>query len=203
MKSSDAASKSKSHEARSVPTADDRAAAFARQSQKDRDNFERQITNATTKSGEALANLWRRFAGVGLALATKQPKVTGVNTIQFYIPDGNYRKQVYAMHLADTGEMILYLPNVLADAVKAKLITPVKSPTVQNTYTAGGETLVIEPLDGESINPQFYFKDMTGWNRKAIAVHLPATAGEGAAHAAEQLMALAATWPAPAAEPAK
>jgi len=49
MKSSEAATKSKSHESRSLPTADEQAAAFAKLSQKDRDSFERQITNATTK----------------------------------------------------------------------------------------------------------------------------------------------------------
>ena len=62
---------------------------------------------------------------------------------------------------------------------------------------------VIEPYDRDSLNPQPHFKDMTGWNRKAIGVVLPADASESLVHTAEQLMTLAATWPATVAEPAK
>jgi len=40
---------------------------------------------------------------------------------------------------------------------------------------SSGEPLLVEPLDSHSLNPGVHFKDMTGWNRKAIAVHVPAT----------------------------
>jgi hypothetical protein len=186
-----------------IPTAGEQAAAFAKLGQKDRDNFERQIGNATTKGGEKLAATWRRLAGVGLALGSKPPKISGLNTVQFFIADGNYRKQVFAMNLSDTGVLTVFLPNILPEAIKAKLIAAV--PKDPNAFTTGkaGERLVIDPFDRDSPNPQPYYKDMTGWNRKAIGVVLPADASESLVHTTEQLMALAATWPAAVAEPTK
>ena len=48
--------------------------------------------------------------------------------------------------------------------------------------------------------PEFFYKDMTGWNRKAICVTLPAMASEAQVRAVENLCALAATEWATAAE---
>lgn len=191
------------HSHRALPDADAQAAAFARLTQKERDTFDRQITNATTRGGEALAALWRRLAGVGLALCTRPAKVSGMNTIQFFIADGNYRKQVYAMHLSDEGEVTVFLPNILAEAIKAKIIAPLPKDPTPHAYAVGKERMIIEPYDRDSLNPQPYYKDMTGWNRKAIGVVLPAGATEGLIDTAEQLMLAAATWPAVAPDPVR
>jgi hypothetical protein len=199
MKADTAPQKAKTPPSLPLPTREAQAAAFARLPQKDRDNFERQAGNATAKGTEKLAATWRRLAGVGLALCSKPPKISGLNTIQFFIADGNYRKQVYAMHLSDTGEVTVFLPDILADAIKAKLVTPLPKDPAGNAYTTGkgGERLIIDPYDRDTTNPQPYFKDMTGWNRKAIGVVLPPDASEALVHTTEQLMALASTWPAP------
>jgi hypothetical protein len=189
--------------ARTIPSAAERDAAFAKLTQKDRDNFERQITNVTTKVGENLANHWRRLAGTALALSNKPPKLTGLNTLQFFIADGNYRKQIYAMHLADTGVLTMYVPNIFPEATKAKLLTPLPKDPTPDAYTVGGHRVIIEQLDRDSLNPQFYFKDMTGWNRKAMGIQLTVDANEGLVHAVEQILALAATWPAAAPDPVK
>jgi hypothetical protein len=191
--------------ARPIPTAEEQAAALAKLSQKDRDTLQRQSANAAAKGKAALAETWQRLAGVAAALTTRPPKFTGLNTVQFFIADGNYRKQVYAMHLSDVGVLTLYLPNILPEAIKAKQIIPLPKDPAANAYATGkdAERVVIEPLDRDSLNPQSYFKDMTGWNRKAIGMILPADAGEGLIHTAEQLMALAAIWPAAVIELAK
>ncbi len=165
-----------------------------RLSTKDLDGFERQVANAQTKDPQ-LGVAWRHMAGVLFAMASKQGKLSGLNTIQFFIPDGKHRQQVFAMHLPDTPELIVYSPNVVEAAVKLGIITAVA--TVPNVYSIGhGQQLTIEPLDRETINPQPYYKDMTGWNRKAIGIHLPPQATEQQLHAAGQICVLASgAWP--------
>ena len=55
-----------------------------------------------------------------------------------------------------------------------------------------GDPLRIERLDGDSLNPGAHFKDMTGWNRKALRVTLPPSPSPAQVEAAETLCALAA-----------
>jgi hypothetical protein len=201
MKVQDAASKSKGVTIPALPPLLDQAAMLAKFSPKDRDGFERQINACTTKGGEGLANTWREFCAMFMTLANRPAKLSGVNTAQFFIPDGKHRKQVFAMHCEDNGNLHVYLPNVLDDAIKAGLFTKVnpKSPEDTTYSLKNGEKVTIEPLDRDTLNPQFYFKDMTGWNRKAISVTLPPTATGPQKQAVEQLAALAATaWPADA-----
>jgi hypothetical protein len=206
MKSTEAPpQKSKPAAARTMPTAAEGKAVFEKLSQKDRDSFERQVVNAETKGGEPLAKMWRRLAGVAIALAPKTSKLTGPGTMQFFIPDGKHRKQVFAMTISDTGTLTVFVPNVLPEAIKAHIVTPVPKSPVPNTFTVGkgGEQIIIEQLDRDTPNPQFYFKDMTGWNRKAIGIVLPPTASEALIHTAEQFLLLAATWPVIVDEPMK
>ena len=112
-------------------------------------------------------------------------------------------EDAYSFRIPDGGPITIYLPNILPEAIKAKLVAPLPKDPTPNTYAIGkgGARVVIEPLDRDSLNPQPYYKDMTGWNRKAVGLILPADAGE-ALPIAEQFLALAATWPA-AIEPSK
>ena len=201
MKLQESAAKSSAVVVPSLPTVITHDAMLARFSPKDRDGFERQINACITKGGEPLAAMWREFAALFLTLATRPPKLTGVNTMQFFIPDGKHRKQVFAMHCTDEGLLNLYLPNVLDDAIKAGIVAKVGKTAEEISYVlpATKEKIGIEPLDRDTLNPQFYYKDMTGWNRKAICVSLSATASADQKHAVEKLVALAARgWPADA-----
>ena len=65
-----------------------------------------------------------------------------------------------------------------------------------------GDPLRVESLDGDSLNPGAHFKDMTGWNRKALRVTLPPSASSAQVEAAEVLCALAAQHFVKAARPA-
>lgn len=195
-----------------VPAPLDPAVMLTRFSTKDREGFERQVKAAETKAGEAVAKRWRHLTAVLMAMADRPPKLTGTGTVQFFIPDGKHRRQVFALLAGDDGTLSVFTPNVLEEAIRAGIFAKPAKPSLTkpvdpNTYTisASGETLVIEPLDRDTPNPQFYFKDMTGWNRKAISIQLPPTASESQVRAAEQLCALAAVaWPAAGTtEPAK
>ncbi len=136
-----------------------------------------------------------------MTLANRPAKLTGVNTVQFFIPDGKHRKQVFAMHGLDDGSLSIFLPNVLDDAFKpASSPSPPSRPkTTAFCFRRARKRSRSNLLDRDTLNPQFYFKDMTGWNRKAIQVTIPSTASAAQKHTVEQLAALAATgWPADA-----
>ena len=54
------------------------------------------------------------------------------------------------------------------------------------------EQLLINQLDSKSLNPAPHYKDMTGWNRKALRITLPPSPSPAQIEAAELLCALAA-----------
>ncbi len=182
----------------SLPPLLDHAAMLAKFSPKDRDGFERQNTANLTKGGEPLVAMWKDFAAMFMTLANRPAKLTGVNTAQFFIPDGKHRKQVFAMHVQDDGQLSVFLPNVLDDAYTVGLILKPARPPEDNQFVLSDskDKIQIELLDRDTLNPQFYYKDMTGWNRKAISVTVPPTATPAQKKAIEKFAALASrAWP--------
>jgi len=168
---------------------------------RDRAALERQIGTYEGKLGTAAGELWRRFACMLRTLASGGTKLSGANAMQFYIPDGKYRKQVFAMQALASGELTVYVPDVRAQAARAGILGR-HTPAEENRYRLGkgNELLMIDALDGKSPNPEAFYKDMTGWNRKAIRVTLPANPSKEQIQATEQLCVLAAEEWAAAAE---
>jgi hypothetical protein len=170
------------------------AALLASFGDKDRGNLERQIQVYETKLGTDPADRWRRLACVLRTLSPGAAKLAGSNAMQFFIPDGKYRKQVFAMQAAAEGTFAVYAPNVLSEAIDAGLLSASKRMDDGNSYRIGksDESLQIDRLDGKTPNPDAFYKDMTGWNRKAIRITLPTQPSETQIKATEQLCALAA-----------
>jgi hypothetical protein len=54
------------------------------------------------------------------------------------------------------------------------------------------EWISIEELDGKSPNPGAFYKDMLGWNRKALRVSIPANSSDVQVAAVETMCALSA-----------
>ena len=111
-----------------------------------------------------------------MTLAPHAPKVNGQQSLQFYVPDGKYKMQVFALEDLRDGNMTVYCGDVLDDAVKAGVLAPRKhasegTPNVYHIKGAEQEWLTVEQLDGKSPNPAPFYKDMLGWNRKASAHH--------------------------------
>jgi hypothetical protein len=178
-----------------APKAMDYTAFLERFSEKDRKSVERQIMAYEAKAGPEPAERWRRIAALLLTLAPmpgKMPaKFASSHALQFFIPDGKYRMQVFAVHGAPDGSVAIYAPDVLAQAVRERIL--LGNAEGENLYRLKSkEPLTIEPLDGKTPNPDPIYKDMTGWNRKAMRIILPASASEEQIHAAEQLCILAA-----------
>ncbi|MGE5611387.1 MAG: hypothetical protein ACM359_19210 [Bacillota bacterium] len=181
----------------------DYAALLAGFSEKERQTYERQIQAYETKLGAGSAEHWRRLTCVLKALAPAPAKLGSSHTVQFFIPDGKYRKQVYALHGLEDGTLTVYAPDILAKAIREGILAKPQRTNDVSVYNIGktGETLPIDLLDGKTPNPELYFKDMTGWNRKAIRITLQAQASDVQMEAVEQLCTLAAMeWAATASE---
>ena len=166
---------------------------LARLTPKDRLNAERRVQVLEAEPDPSRADLWRRLVSVMMTLAPHAAKFVGKQTVQFYVADGKYRKQVFAMEDLQDGHFTVYCPDVLREMVNAGVIASAAD-AGPNLYRGARSTrpLRIEPLDGSSVNPGSHFKDMTGWNRKALRITLPPSAAEGQVEAAEMLCAVAA-----------
>src|SRR6185436_11808825 len=109
---------------------------------------------------------WRRLATRLGSLAPLPWRAEGMDTVLFYVPDGKYRMQVFALEDRRDGVIQLYLPNVLAEAVKKKLVSK-----NGEQYTAGGakgSPIEVHSMDATNTpDPPQHVKHMIGWNRKA------------------------------------
>lgn len=164
---------------------------------KDRTNLERHLAAADAESDGAHAKLFRHLTRVLATLAPHALTTVGQQALQFFIADGGkYKKQVFALEDPRDGRLLIYLPDVLAAAIKAGVVSSPKGsadPTLHPIKSAPGHTLKIEPLDNSNTpNPHAFYKHMLGWNRKALRVTLPVSAPTVEVSAAEALVTLAA-----------
>jgi len=174
---------------------------------KDKLNVERHVTALEEDSDGNRASTWKRLASTLLTLAPVAPKAGGQQTMQFFIPDGptgKYRMQVFALQDLRDGKLVLYTPGVLEAVVKSGMLTPAGRTSADggaddeegppNTYriAKSHDSLRIEELDGRTENLQPFFKDMVGWNRKALRITLPASATPAQVGAVETICAIAA-----------
>jgi hypothetical protein len=168
---------------------------------KDRVNAERRVGVLEASAGPGLAELWRRLACALMTLSPHAAKLVGKQTVQFYIADGKYRMQVFALEDLQDGNITVYGPDVLGEAVEAGLL--VRPPARADAHGAAaatgvygivgsGDALRIDALDRDSENLVAHFKDMVGWNRTAVRITLPPSASAAQVDAAERLCAIAA-----------
>ncbi len=162
---------------------------------KDRTNIERHITAAETELDGDHAKMWKRVATHLMTLASHAAKTTGQQSIQFFIADGKYRMQVFALEDLRDGKITIYAGNPMEEALKEGLVTPPpKNERETNAFGihGGKDKLIIEELDGKSLNPAPFYKDMLGWNRKAIRITLLTTSTPAQVEVAEQLCTISA-----------
>ena len=167
---------------------------------KDRANAEKHLAACDAEPDPRHGILWRRLACALKTLAPHATKVNGRESVQFYVPDGKYKMQVFALHDARDGKLYLYLGNVLKEAMKAGVISAAKG-APRGTYSVpkSAEPLQIEELDENTPEPAVFFKHMLGWSRKALRVIMPTTSPEAHIHAVEQMCVICAASFAPAA----
>src|SRR5688572_4710267 len=148
---------------------------LAKLSPKDRANAERRVGVLEASAGPGLAELWRRLASALMTLAPHAAKLVSKQTVQYYVPDGKYRMQVFALEDLQDGNITLYCPDVLAEAVDAGLLVRPAAGGAAGVYGIKGsrDVLRIDALDRDSANPGAHYKDMVGWNRTALRITLP------------------------------
>jgi hypothetical protein len=180
--------------------------------QKDRLNLEKHLAAvdaSTSESNAAHGKLWRRLARALATLAPLAVQTVGQQAVQFFIADGKYRMQVFALEDLLDGKISVYIPDVLADATRMKILTTesggakgqgesdeadeTQGPSRFNIAAVKGQALQIDALSGtNTANPAPHYKNMLGWNRKALRVTLPVTASPAQVETVESLAALAA-----------
>ncbi len=168
--------------------------AIAGLSFKDRGSIDRQLVARENAPVFGLAHRWRHLVAHLLGLAPGLIKLVGVHTMQFYVPDGKYRKQVFALHATPLGEMFVCTPDIVDDAIAAGLLQSPPFPDRPDDYGLPGssQTLPIRFVDGKTLDPQMYYKDMTGWNRRALCIIVPTDATHMQMTAIDDLCRLAA-----------
>ena len=164
-------------------------------SARDRANIEKHVAVLDAEAGPGHAKSWRSLALVLRRFAPLAANTIGPQVIQFFIADGKYRMQVFALEDKRDGQILVYLPDVLAAAIKAGVLgKPIAGhPDDYPIRATKGEALHVESLDASNTpDPQPAIKHMLGWNRKALRLTLPALANAAQIAATEAMCALAA-----------
>src|SRR5438552_657088 len=94
---------------------------LAKLSPKDRVNAERRVGVLEAETDLSRLRLWRRLAATLMMLAPHAAKLVGRQTIQYYVADGRYRMQVFALEDLQDGHFTVYCPDVLKEAVEVGL----------------------------------------------------------------------------------
>jgi hypothetical protein len=165
---------------------------------KDRLNVERHVAaaEAEPEGGPTHARNYRELVSALAGLAPHAAKTHGQQAVQMYVPDGKYRMQVFAIQDQRDGIIAIYCDDVLDNAIKGGMLNgPHEVAEQNNSYRLAGNTtdsIKVDQLDGKTANPSPFYKDMLGWNRRAIRITLPATATPAQVKAATILCAIGA-----------
>lgn len=167
---------------------------------KDRANLEKHVAALGLEPDGQHLSVWRRIVSALATLAPHAAQTVGQQAVQFYVPDGKYRKQVFALEDLRDGKLSIYAPDVLSAALEAGLLRPPQGGSSEeddHVYTVAGagarQPLVVQQLDANNTpDPAAYYKHMLGWNRKALRITVPYDASPGQLDAVEAICSLAA-----------
>lgn len=159
-------------EEKSVGTSFD--AVLAKTGAKDRTHIQRHLTAADAEPEPQHAALWRKLAELLASVAPLPVTATGHTAVMFFIPDGKYRMQVFALEDQNDGRIAVYLPDILADAIKKKILKKGAEPNEYAVVGSMRSTLRAEALDAQNTpEPPVHVKNMLGWNRKSLRLTVP------------------------------
>jgi len=164
--------------------------------ERDRRNIERHVTECEAEPTYDRARLWKRIAGALGNLAPFAVRTTGQRAVQFFIADGRYRRQVFALEDKADGVLSVYTGDSLDSTVQAGVLNgPISVEGEMMRFEVSeepGQHLVVQSLTAaKTTSAPDYYKHMLGWNRKAVRVILPTTACAAQVKAAEAIYALA------------
>ena len=183
---------------------DDYAILLARLGTRDRQAVEKHVAVCEAEATPEHANLWRRLAGLLARLAfapvgaqgerTGQTsrqfgvQTTGQRAVQFFAPDGKYRRQVFALEDLRDGVLVVYMVDALEAALKAGIVRgPVRVAEGVSVYELKGvahASVKFEVVNAANLgSAPDYYRHMVGWNRSLLKMTVKSAGG--AEHFAE------------------
>jgi len=158
---------------------------------KNRASIEKHLLACDAEGDPNHAQLWRRLAAFLSELAPL-PIQSSPNAILFFIPDGRYRMQVFSLEDRRDGVLQLFLPDVLADALRKKVLFKAGENYTHPLHKL--QPLQLQPMEASNTqDPPTHVKNLIGWNRKALKITLNTSDSDSPqVNAAESLCALAA-----------
>jgi len=146
---------------------------LARAATRDRANIEKHLAFCDVEGAPGHGVLWRQLV-CHMASLVGLPVQMAPQAATFFIADGRYRMQVFALEDKKDGLLTVYMPDMIEQAIAEELLVK-----TENGYGIPGlRTLAIsvQPLDAQNTpDPAPHYKHMIGWNRKALKVTLNAT----------------------------
>jgi hypothetical protein len=169
---------------------------LAKLAARDRQNVDRHLLAADAEPDPEHGTLWRRLARVLFTLSPHAVTTIGQQALQFFVADGKYKKQVYAIEDPRDGRILVYTGDVVKDAIKQGVLAPPAKSDASAGYVVAADKsqrLLIESLDANNTpNPHPWYKNMLGWGRKAVRITLPVKATKEQLAAVEALCAMIA-----------
>lgn len=163
---------------------------------RDRQNVDRHLAAADAEPEGDHAKLWRRMARALFTLSPHAITTIGQQALLFFIADGKYRMQVFAMEDPRDGRLLVYTGDVTKEAIKQGILAAPPKGDASAGYVVAADKaqrLIIEQLDANNTpNPHPWYKNMLGWGRKALRVTLPVKATAEQIAATEALCAITA-----------
>ena len=89
---------------------------------RDRAGAEKRLAAQELNPRPQLDRYWRRLARTLMQLAGHSAKLVGRQSVQYYLADGVYRMQVFALEELYDGNLTVYCPDVLEEALAAGLL---------------------------------------------------------------------------------
>src|SRR5687768_7739599 len=145
----------------------------------DRQNVRRHMAFCETEPTDDHQRVWKRVACMLAQIAPLAAHTTGQRAVRFFVADGKYRLQLFALEDLRDGNLVVYAGDALGAALEAGAVRhrPVHAGPGAQFYDIGdkpGDTVRIEHLTAAStISAPDYYKHMLGWNRKALKITLP------------------------------
>jgi hypothetical protein len=166
-------------------------------SARDRLNIERHIAVCEGEPTLEHAKLFKRLSATLASLAPQAIRTTGQRAIQFFIADGKYRVQVFALEDLCDGKVTIYLTDALdaaiAEGIFRRRAKQDGEASLYEIADQSGTFLRVEKLNSaNTVEAPDYYRHMLGWNRKALRLTLPTNSTPGQLKAAEALFVLAA-----------
>lgn len=160
-----------------------------------RTNVDRHVAACAGDASRDHLRLWKRLAGFLASLAPHSIRTSGQRAVQFYVADGKYRQQVFALEDLRDGKLCIYAPGAPENAVRKEVLRVASEATRHATAyqlcEAPEQCLTVDSLTAKTTSSApDYYKHLLDWNRKAIRITLPISATAAQIHAAESLCVL-------------